>query len=44
MAATAYLVPPLAIRMSWLMLGETPTALAGVGGALCLVGVYIARR
>jgi drug/metabolite transporter (DMT)-like permease len=44
MAATAYLLPPIAILMSWLILGETPTALAGVGGALCLVGVYIARR
>ena len=43
-AATAYLIPPIAILLSWLILGETPAALAGVGGALCLVGVYIARR
>jgi drug/metabolite transporter (DMT)-like permease len=43
-AATAYLVPPFAIVMSWLILGETPGLVAALGGALCLVGVYIARR
>jgi drug/metabolite transporter (DMT)-like permease len=44
MGATTYLVPPLAILLGWAMLGETPAALAFVGGALCLVGVVIARR
>ena len=44
MAATAYLVPPIAVLMSWLFLGETPSAVAAAGGALCLVGVYITRR
>lgn len=44
LAATAYLVPPIAIVMSWLILGEVPTVIAVLGGALCLVGVYIARR
>jgi drug/metabolite transporter (DMT)-like permease len=44
LAATAYLVPPLAIVMSWLILGEVPSAIAVLGGALCIVGVYIARR
>src|SRR2546429_535733 len=43
-ATTAYLVPPIAIVMSWLILGEIPGMLAVLGGALCLVGVYIARR
>jgi drug/metabolite transporter (DMT)-like permease len=44
MGATTYLVPPLAILLGWAMLGETPVALAFLGGALCLVGVVIARR
>jgi drug/metabolite transporter (DMT)-like permease len=44
LAATAYLVPPITIVLSWLILGEVPAAIAIVGGALCLVGVYIARR
>ncbi len=43
MGATTYLVPPLAILLGWAMLGETPVLLAFVGGALCLVGVVIAR-
>src|SRR5437867_5099609 len=44
LAATAYLIPPITIVMSWLILGEVPSAIAVLGGALCLVGVYIARR
>lgn len=44
LAATAYLVPPIAIVMSWLILGEVPSVIAVLGGAVCLVGVYIARR
>jgi drug/metabolite transporter (DMT)-like permease len=44
LVATAYLVPPITIVMSWLILGEVPAVMAVVGGALCLVGVYIARR
>jgi drug/metabolite transporter (DMT)-like permease len=44
MGATTYLVPPLAILLGWVMLGETPVMLAIIGGALCLVGVVIARR
>lgn len=43
-AATTYLVPPIAVLLSWLLLDETPPALALVGGALCLSGVYVARR
>ena len=44
LALTAYLVPPITIAMSWLILGETPRLVAVLGGALCLVGVYIARK
>jgi drug/metabolite transporter (DMT)-like permease len=44
MGATTYLVPPLAILMAWLILDETPPTLAVAGGALCLIGVVLARR
>ncbi len=44
LGVTTYLVPPLTIAMGWLFLGEAPPALAYVGGALCLVGVAVARR
>ena len=43
MGATTYLVPPLAIALGWLLLGESPAPLAFAGGALCLVGVAISR-
>ena len=43
MGATLYLVPPVAVVLGWLVLSETPPALALVGGALCLVGVFVAR-
>jgi drug/metabolite transporter (DMT)-like permease len=39
-----YLVPVVAIVLGWAVLGETPPGLALVGGALCLGGVYLARR
>ena len=42
--AMAYLVPPITIVMSWLILNESPPALAVLGGAICLAGVYLARR
>jgi drug/metabolite transporter (DMT)-like permease len=42
--ASTYLSPPIAILISWAFLGETPAALALVGGATCLLGVYVARR
>jgi len=38
LAATTYLVPPTVILMSWAILGELPSALAVVGGLICLVG------
>ena len=44
MGSTTYLVPPLAILMGWAILGETPPALALLGGVLCLTGAAMARR
>ena len=44
MGATTYLVPPIAIVLGWLLLGEVPPVLAIAGGALCLAGVAVARR
>lgn len=44
LGAATYLVPPIAILMGWILLGEAPVALALVGGAVCLGGVYVARR
>jgi drug/metabolite transporter (DMT)-like permease len=44
MGATTYLVPPVAVLLAWLLLDESPEPLAFVGGALCLLGVAIARR
>lgn len=43
MGATTYLVPPLAVLLGWLILGESPPALAFLGGLLCLVGVAATR-
>ncbi|WP_307299345.1 DMT family transporter [Microbacterium natoriense] len=42
-SATTYVVPAIAIVMSWLILGEAPTPLMFLGGALCLLGVLITR-
>ena len=44
LASLAYLIPVVAIVLGWALLGETPPWLAAVGGALCLAGVYLARR
>jgi drug/metabolite transporter (DMT)-like permease len=44
LAAMTYLVPPISILLGWLWLGESPAALAYLGGALCLAGVAITRR
>jgi drug/metabolite transporter (DMT)-like permease len=40
----AYLVPPITIAMSWLMLDEVTPGVAVLGGLLCLAGVFVARR
>ncbi|HEY5429642.1 MAG TPA: DMT family transporter [Solirubrobacteraceae bacterium] len=39
-----YLVPPIAVLLGWLFLGEVPPLLALPGGILCLAGVGLARR
>lgn len=44
LGSLAYLIPVVAILLGWALLGETPPWLAAAGGALCLVGVYLARR
>jgi drug/metabolite transporter (DMT)-like permease len=44
MGSTTYLVPPLAILMGWIAFGESPVALAFLGGALCITGAVLARR
>jgi drug/metabolite transporter (DMT)-like permease len=43
LASLAYLIPVVAVLLAWIVLGETPPPLAAVGGALCVVGVYLAR-
>ena len=44
LAVTTYLVPPITVLLSWVLLSETPPVMAYVGGALALVGVSLARR
>ncbi|MEU0490141.1 DMT family transporter [Nocardiopsis sp. NPDC006139] len=44
LGAVTYLVPVLVVVLSWVLLGEVPTAGALVGGVLCLVGVGVSRR
>ncbi len=43
MGAMGYLVPPVAIAMGWVVLGDVPPLLALLGGVLCLGGVAITR-
>ncbi len=44
LATTTYAVPPVAIGLGWLLLGEVPLLLAVVGGVVSLIGVGVARR
>ena len=44
LASTTYLVPAISILLGWAFLGETPAALAFLGGAICIAGVAAARR
>ncbi len=44
LGVTTYLAPPIAVLLSWTILGESPPALAFLGGALCVTGVVLARR
>ena len=43
-ASLNYLIPVVAITLAWAYLGERPPALVVAGGALCLIGVFLARR
>ncbi len=43
LGSMTYLIPPVAIVMAWLLLGEIPPVLAFAGGALCIAGVVVAR-
>lgn len=42
--ALNYLIPVVAILLGWVLLDEVPELLAITGGAVCLVGVFVARR
>lgn len=44
LGVSTYLVPPLVVVLSWIVLGQTPPVLALPGGILCLAGVAVARR
>ena len=44
LGVSTYLVPPITIAMSAVLLGEAPPLLAVVGGAVCLLGVGLSRR
>lgn len=44
LGVTTFLVPPITIGMSAVLLGEVPPTLALVGGAVCLAGVGLSRR
>jgi drug/metabolite transporter (DMT)-like permease len=43
LAVSTYIVPALAVLLSWLLLDEAPLPLALAGGALCLIGVAVSR-
>lgn len=43
LTATTYLVPAVAVLLSWMFLAETPGWWGVIGGALCLAGVFISR-
>jgi drug/metabolite transporter (DMT)-like permease len=42
LGSTTLAVPAIAVLMSWILLDQLPTATAGIGGAICLIGVVIA--
>ena len=44
LSVTTDLVPPITVLLSWVLLSEVPPSMAYVGGALCLLGVALARR
>ncbi len=44
LGVSTYLVPPITIGLSAVLLREVPPVLALVGGVICLVGVVLSRR
>jgi O-acetylserine/cysteine efflux transporter len=44
LALMLYLLPPLGVIASFLVLGEEPSARDVVGGALILLAIWVARR
>jgi drug/metabolite transporter (DMT)-like permease len=42
LGSTTLAVPAIAVLMSWVLLDQLPTVTAGIGGAICLIGVVIA--
>ena len=44
LSVATYLVSPVAVGLSALLLGELPAPLALLGGAVCLAGVALSRR
>jgi drug/metabolite transporter (DMT)-like permease len=43
LGSTTYLVPPIAVLLGWIILGEVPPLVALPGGILCLAGVGLVR-
>jgi drug/metabolite transporter (DMT)-like permease len=43
LGSTTYLVPPIVIVMSLVVLSEVPPLLSIAGGVLCVLGVIVAR-
>ncbi len=44
LGVTIYLVPPVTILLSVVLLAEAPLALQILGGVICLAGVALSRR
>ena len=44
LSASLYLTSPMTVMIAWLALGELPSALAVLGGAVVLLGVWLAQR
>jgi drug/metabolite transporter (DMT)-like permease len=44
LAMVTYLIPPITVAISWLILREVPGLITVLGGAVCIAGVYFARR
>jgi drug/metabolite transporter (DMT)-like permease len=43
LGSMTYLVPPIAVTLGWVLLGEVPPPLALLGGAVAIAGVMVAR-